>query len=83
MTRHFCDRCGSEAAHPYLEVSVKFEKRTKLQLRAIFELVTEPSSGGSLGLLSATTITADICRTCQIELVEALKLKIHNAGTRP
>jgi len=76
MTKTFCDKCGTEASRSYLDVGLKFGERKRFQLRAIFELIEEPAPCGSLGLSSARTSPADICSSCQLELVELLKQKL-------
>jgi hypothetical protein len=76
MTKTFCDRCGCEATKPYQDTSMQLVSGKKFQLRAIFELVTEPSPCGSLGLSSSTTTSADICATCQVLLLDVLKTNI-------
>lgn len=81
MTRNFCDKCGSEALSSYSDVTEKIGERREFQLRAIFELVEEPAPCGSIGLSNKRTSAADICRNCQLELLNKLTLKISNRPT--
>jgi len=81
MTRNFCDKCGAEALSSYSDVTEKIGERREFQLRVIFELVEEPSPCGSIGLSSKRTGAADICRNCQLELLNKIMLKIDNRPT--
>lgn len=80
MTKTFCDKCGAEALSPTQSVSEKIGERTRFQLRAIFETVQQPAPCGSVGLASDRTSPADICRECQLKLINSLRLQIINTG---
>ena len=76
MIKRFCEKCSAQASDPVSCATLKIGERVEFQMRCIFELVEEPAPCGSLGLSSPRISTADICVSCQIELLETLRRKI-------
>lgn len=76
MTKQFCDKCGAEASNAFTEVTEKVGEWRSFNLRTIFEMIEEPAPCGSIGLSNPRISPADICRGCQIAMIESLLTKL-------